>query len=86
LGIVAAISSSFRDKEIDGGTVIIGEVGLAGEVRAVNFMEKRVNEAAKLGFKRCIIPVNNLDRIKDKSGIEVVGVSNVNNMLQIVLQ
>jgi DNA repair protein RadA/Sms len=85
LGIVAAISSSFRDKEIDGGTVIIGEVGLAGEVRAVNFMEKRVNEAAKLGFKRCIIPANNLDRIKDKSGIEVVGVSNVNNMLEIVL-
>lgn len=85
LGIVAAISSSFRDKEIDGGTVIIGEVGLAGEVRAVNFMEKRVNEAAKLGFKRCIVPENNLNRLSNKSGIEVVGVSNVNNMLDIII-
>lgn len=85
LGIVAAISSSFRDKEIDGGTVIIGEVGLAGEVRAVNFMEKRVNEAAKLGFKRCIVPENNLNRLSSKSGIEVVGVSNVNNMLDIII-
>ena len=85
LGIVAAISSSFRDKEIDGGTVIIGEVGLAGEVRAVNFMEKRVNEAAKLGFKRCIVPENNLNRLNDKYGIEVIGVSNVNNMLDIII-
>ncbi|HQE66518.1 MAG TPA: DNA repair protein RadA, partial [Bacillota bacterium] len=73
LGIVAAIASSFRDREIDGSTVIIGEVGLAGEVRAVNFAEKRVNEAAKLGFKRCIIPGNNLNRLNDKSGIEVLG-------------
>jgi len=85
LGIVAAIASSFRDREIDGSTVIIGEVGLAGEVRAVNFVEKRVNEAAKLGFKRCIIPENNLSRLNDKSGIEVLGVSNVNNMLDIII-
>jgi DNA repair protein RadA/Sms len=85
LGVIAAIASSFRDSEIDAGTVVIGEVGLAGEVRAVNFVEKRVNEAAKLGFKRCIIPKNNLNRLKDKSGIEVVGVSNVNDMLDIVL-
>ena len=85
LGIIAAIASSFRDKEIDEGTVIIGEVGLAGEVRAVNFMEKRVNEAAKLGFKRCIVPQNNIKRLDDKSGIKVVGVSNVNEMLDIIL-
>ncbi|HYE82984.1 MAG TPA: DNA repair protein RadA [Clostridia bacterium] len=85
MGIIAAVASSFRDKEIDEGTVIIGEVGLAGEVRAVNFMEKRVNEAAKLGFKRCIIPRNNLGRLNDKSGIEVIGVSNVNEMLDIII-
>jgi DNA repair protein RadA/Sms len=85
LGIIAAIASSFRDREIDEGTVIIGEVGLAGEVRAVNFMEKRVNEAAKLGFKRCIIPRNNMKRLEDNSGIKVVGVSNVSEMLDIVL-
>ncbi len=85
LGIAAAIASGFRDKEIDGGTVIIGEVGLAGEVRAVNFMEKRVKEAARLGFSRCIIPTNNLKRLEDKSGIEVIGVSNVSNMLDIII-
>ncbi|HWQ30030.1 MAG TPA: DNA repair protein RadA [Negativicutes bacterium] len=85
LGIIAAIASSFRDREIDEGTVIIGEVGLAGEVRAVNFMEKRVNEAAKLGFKRCIIPKNNMKRLEDNSGIKVVGVSSVSEMLDIVL-
>lgn len=85
LGIIAAIASSFRDREIDEGTVVIGEVGLAGEVRAVNFMEKRVNEAAKLGFKRCIVPRNNLNRLNYKSGIEVVGVSSVNEMLDIIL-
>jgi len=85
LGIVAAIASSFRDREIDGNTVIIGEVGLAGEVRAVNFMEKRVNEAAKLGFKRCIVPRNNLNKLYNKSGIEIVGVSNVNDMLDILI-
>jgi DNA repair protein RadA/Sms len=85
LGVIAAIASSFKDKEIHEGTIIVGEVGLAGEVRAVNYMEKRVNEAAKLGFKRCIVPRNNLSRLKDKSGIEVVGVSNVNEMLDIII-
>lgn len=85
LGVIAAIASSFRDKEIDEGTVVIGEVGLAGEVRAVNFMEKRVNEAAKLGFKRCIIPRNNLNRLNDKAGIEVVGVASVNDMLDTII-
>lgn len=85
LGIIAAIASSFRDREIDERTVIIGEVGLAGEVRAVNFMEKRINEAAKLGFKRCIIPQNNLSRMNDKFSIDVIGVTSVDNMLDVVL-
>ncbi len=84
LGIVAAIASSFRDKEIDEGTVIIGEVGLAGEVRAVNFMEKRVNEAAKLGFRRCIVPRNNIKKLEVQSDIKVIGVSSVNEMLDVV--
>ncbi len=85
LGIIAAIASSFRDKEIDEGTIIIGEVGLAGEVRAVNLMEKRVNEAAKLGFKRCIIPRNNIKRLENNSDIEIIGVSSVNEMLDVIM-
>jgi DNA repair protein RadA/Sms len=85
LGIIASIASSFRDKEIDEGTIVIGEVGLAGEVRAVNFMEKRINESAKLGFNRCVVPRNNLKMLSGKFEIDVAGVSSVNEMLDIVL-
>lgn len=85
LGIIAAIASSFRNKEIDEGTIIMGEVGLAGEVRAVNFMEKRINEAMKLGFKSCIIPQNNVAGLKNKFDMKIYGVQNVNEMLDIAL-
>ena len=85
LGILAAIASSFRNKEIGEGTIIIGEVGLAGEVRAVNFMEKRINEAMKLGFKTCIIPQNNVAGLKDRFNMKLYGVQNVNEMLDIAL-
>ena len=56
LGIIAAIASSFRDKAFDPDTAVIGEVGLTGEVRGVDQMEKRLNEAARLGFTRCVAP------------------------------
>ncbi|MDF2592385.1 MAG: radA [Clostridia bacterium] len=85
LGILAAIASSFRNKEIDEGTIIMGEVGLAGEVRAVNFMEKRVNEAVKMGFKTFIIPRNNVEGLKGKFNVNIIGVQNVNEMLDIAL-
>lgn len=85
LGIIAAIASSFRNREIDAGTIIIGEVGLAGEVRAVNFIEKRINEAMKLGFQACIIPQNNMIGLKNKFDIKIFGVQNVNDMLDIAL-
>jgi DNA repair protein RadA/Sms len=85
LGILAAIASSFRNKEIDEGTIIMGEVGLAGEVRAVNFMEKRVNEAMKMGFKTFIIPKNNAESLKGKYSVNIIGVKNVNEMLDIAL-
>jgi DNA repair protein RadA/Sms len=85
LGILAAIASSFRNKEIDEGTIIMGEVGLAGEVRAVNFMEKRINEAMKMGFKTFIIPQNNVESLKGKFNINIIGVKNVNEMLDLAL-
>ena len=56
LGIVAALLSSYRNQALDSGTICFGEVGLVGEVRAVNMAEQRVLEAAKLGFQRCILP------------------------------
>ncbi|MHC5725591.1 MAG: DNA repair protein RadA, partial [Nostoc sp.] len=56
LGIAIAIVASFRDRIVDPGTVLIGEVGLGGQVRSVSQMELRLKEAAKLGFKRAIVP------------------------------
>ena len=56
LGITAAIASSYREKAIASDTALIGEVGLSGELRAVSRLGIRIREAAKLGFKRCIIP------------------------------
>lgn len=85
LGIIAAIASSYKDKEIDDGAVIIGEVGLAGEVRAVNFIEKRINEAYKLGFNKCIIPYNNYKNLKDVAHIKVYGVRSVEEALDIII-
>ena len=60
LGVVGAIASSFRNKPIDMSTVLIGEVGLTGEVRAINQIEKRVIEAARMGFKSCVVPAGNI--------------------------
>jgi DNA repair protein RadA/Sms len=77
LGIVSAVASSFLDKPISGNAVVLGEVGLTGEVRAVGHIEIRIAECKKMGFARCIIPENNLKRAGDVSGIEIVGVKNL---------
>ena len=77
MAIVSAIASSFLDKPVSGGTVVIGEVGLTGEVRAVGQIDKRVAEAKKMGFKRCLVPDSNLKRIPDIDGIEVAGIKKV---------
>jgi DNA repair protein RadA/Sms len=77
MAIVSAIASSFLDKPVSGGTVVIGEVGLTGEVRAVGQIDKRVAEAKKMGFKRCLVPDSNLKRILDIDGVEVSGIKKV---------
>lgn len=85
LGVLAAIASSYKDIEIDGNTIIVGEVGLAGEVRAVNFIEKRINEAYKLGFTKCVIPYNNYKNLKTSVPLDICGVKSVEDMLSAVL-
>lgn len=77
LGIVLAICSSFKNRPIDGKTMVFGEVGLSGEVRAVNQAEQRVLEAKKLGFETVILPKVCLDGLKDIKGIKLIGVSGV---------
>lgn len=84
LGIVLAIISSKLDLTIDEKTICFGEVGLSGEVRGVTMAEQRVAEAAKLGFRRCILPSVCMDAAKGIKGIELVGVSNVRGALEAI--
>lgn len=84
LGIVLAIISSKLDLTIDEKTICFGEIGLSGEVRGVTMAEQRVAEAAKLGFKRCILPSVCLGAAKGIKGIELVGVSNVREALEAI--
>lgn len=81
LGIVAAITSSFRNIPVDERAAVFGEVGLAGEVRATSQASVRVREAYAMGFRRCVIPHGNLTGLDYDDGIEVVGVRNVGDAL-----
>ena len=85
LGIVSAVASSFLDKSIPSKTMVIGEVGLAGEVRGVHQAEIRLREAAKLGFRRCLLPETNRSRvIGDFGDMEIVGIRSVEETLEIL--
>lgn len=77
LGIILAASSSYKNIAIPNDTIAIGEVGLTGEVRSVNQIEKRIKEAEKLGFKRCIIPESNKKLLKDSFKLDIIGVQNI---------
>lgn len=84
LGIVIALVSSFKNREVDSKTVIFGEVGLSGEVRAVTKAQQRVNEAVKLGFTTCILPYVCLKNIKNNDKINLIGIHNVNEAIDLI--
>lgn len=84
LGIVLAVVSSFKNRAIDEHTLCFGEVGLSGEVRAVSMAEGRIKEAKKLGFTTCILPAANLVKMKKIEGIELLGVSNVQEAIELI--
>lgn len=77
LGVVMAVVSSFKNKVIDSGILIFGEVGLSGEVRGVSMAETRVREAEKLGFTTCIMPKANVESIQGTYQIQLLGVANI---------
>ncbi|MBS6646621.1 MAG: DNA repair protein RadA [Clostridiaceae bacterium] len=83
LAIVMALVSSYKDRPLDGKTIVFGEVGLSGEVRAVSMAEQRVNEAVKLGFETCILPQVCLDKMKKKGKINLLGVSSVREAMEL---
>jgi len=84
LGIVMAIVSSHRNRPVDEKTIIFGEVGLSGEVRAVSMPEQRVAEAKKLGFEKCVMPEVSRDAVKKISGIEVIGVRSISDAIKLI--
>ena len=82
LGIVLVVASSFRNIAISKDVAVIGEVGLTGEIRAVNMIEKRIKEAEKMGFKTCIIPESNKKGLKDEFKLDIIGVKNIGEALK----
>ncbi|HWR58462.1 MAG TPA: DNA repair protein RadA [Thermodesulfovibrionales bacterium] len=86
LGIIAAIASSLREIPINPKTVLCGEVGLSGEIRAVTHVDARIKEAAKIGFERAILPKTNGARLKDNLGLGIIEVSNVEDFIEVILR
>jgi len=84
--VIAAAASSFTNKAADPYTMVFGEVGLTGELRAVNMADKRIAEANKLGFKQCVIPSANLKGLKRPENCRVLGAANINELLEACLR
>ena len=82
LGMMMAVVSSFKNVPIPKDMVIIGEVGLTGEVRRINLIDKRLKESEKLGFKSCIIPESNKKDLKETYKLDIIGVSNINEAMK----
>ena len=85
LAVCASIASSILDKIPQKDTVVIGEVGLGGEIRSIGHIEKRIQEAEKLGFKKIVIPANNLKSVKTKWSSEIIPVKEIKEALEIIL-
>ncbi|MBW2538004.1 MAG: DNA repair protein RadA [Deltaproteobacteria bacterium] len=82
LGVISAVASSFLDQSVADGTMVFGEVGLTGEVRAIGHVETRVGEAKKMGFSRCLTPGSNLKRMTTLKAIELIGIKTVSEAIE----
>jgi len=85
LGVVLGIVSSFRNLPISKEIVVFGEVGLGGEIRPVSFLDLRIQEAKRLGFRKIILPKGNFSSLKDKKELEIIGVKNIEEAVDFVL-
>jgi DNA repair protein RadA/Sms len=85
LGMAMAIVSSLRDTPVRADAAVIGEVGLGGEIRSIHQIDKRLAEAQKLGFKRCILPRNNMHSVRVPAGITLIQVESINEALAALL-
>ena len=82
LGIAMAIISSYKNKVLDEKTAVFGEIGLSGEVRAVNFAEARIKEIEKMGFERCILPKASMSHVKSSKTMKLIGVDSVKEAIE----
>ena len=82
LAVAVAIASSYKDKPTNPQECFVGELGLTGEIRRVNRIEQRINEAAKLGFTKIYVPKNSLTGIKPPKEIQVIGVTTIQEVLK----
>ncbi|HAV23794.1 MAG TPA: DNA repair protein RadA [Bacteroidetes bacterium] len=85
LGIASSIVSSLRDVSVDASSVAVGEIGLGGEIRTVGHIDKRVQEAAKLGFKRFVLPKSNVRNLKQNGDIELIPVERIEQAIEALL-
>ncbi|HOV99169.1 MAG TPA: DNA repair protein RadA [Bacteroidota bacterium] len=85
LGVATSIASSLRDIPVDSSSVAVGEIGLGGEIRTIGRIEKRIQEAERLGFKRIVIPQNNTKGLTLNSNIELIPVDRIEKAIQVLL-
>jgi DNA repair protein RadA/Sms len=83
--VLAAVASNYRNKAINPKAMIFGEIGLAGEIRAVQMPEARIMEAYRMGFSECVLPSANLKGIKKLPEIRILGAANISELLDAVL-
>lgn len=84
LGIVMALISSFKDLPVEEGCICFGEIGLSGEVRSVSMAAQRIQEAKRLGFKKCILPESNRKAIGEVSGMDLIGIGNIKEIRKLL--
>ena len=85
LAAVIALASSFRDKPVPSDLAAVGEVGLTGELRAVNALSQRLSEVQRLGFTKCLIPKRGSDKLPNLNGLQLIRVSNIREALAAIL-
>ena len=87
IDLAAAISicSSFRDTAIEPDMMIVGEIGLGGEIRTISFADRRIQEAAKLGFKKIVLPKTNMKNFKSNGELEFIPVETIQDAIRLIL-
>jgi DNA repair protein RadA/Sms len=84
LAIAAALASSFLDKPVEKKTILVGEIGLTGEIRAVGHVQARIKEAAKMGFTTCLVPGSTIKQLSKIKGMTIESVSFLKSAMEVL--